>query len=837
MVALRLAWRDLRGGMQGVWLVLACLALGVAAIAAVGSLRAGVQAGLASQGQRLLGGDLEVQTGAEPPSQALRAWMEARGAVSEVVTLRSLLVAPDGRRQLVELKAVDPAYPLLGSAALSPPGPLGAALAGGGLVAEPLVLDRLGLAPGARARLGSAEVVVRAALLDEPDRLAASLMLAPRAMIALATLPGTELIQPGSLVEHALRLRLPAGVAAAPVAASLRTTFPGKGYRVRLAGEVAPAIGRFIDQTALFLTLVGLCALLVGGIGVATGVTSWLQARRHSIAVLRCLGAPARTILVMCMLQVGLLCGLGVAGGVVAGAGLGWIAGRLLAGVLPVAPLGGPYPAPLLLAALYGVLVAACFSLPPLARAARTPGAALFRAGVLDVRDGGRGRRGRGWWVLASSSALAACLVLVLVATAGERGLTLWFVAAAAATLLVFRSGAGLLALAARHAPPLPAAWARLGVGALGRPGGSGALLLVALGLGLSTLAAVALIEGNLRAQVASQIPARAPTFFFIDIQAAQLDRFRAVLDAIPGVEEVRAMPSLRARIVSVRGVPADRVQASPETRWALRGDRGLTYAALPPAGTRLVAGHWWPADYAGPPLVSFDAGLARGWGVGVGDEIVVNVLGREIALRVASLREIDWRSLGINFAMVASPGLLERAPHGVIATVRTTPAAEAPVLRALSDALPNVTGIRVADVLGRIGALLGQLAAALAAAAATTLASGMLVLGGAVAAGQRRRLAEAAVLRAVGATAGQIRAAWLTEFALLGLVAGVLAAAIGTAASLGVMRWVMRAEWVFLPGRLAATILGCMALVLVLGHLGTRAALKARVAPLLRGE
>ena len=310
-----------------------------------------------------------------------------------------------------------------------------------------------------------------------------------------------------------------------------------------------------------------------------------------------------------------------------------------------------------------------------------------------------------------------------------------------------------------------------------------------------------------------------------------------ALVNAIPGVADVAQVPSLRARVVAVNGVPADQVRATPDTRWALSGDRGLTYAARPPAGTHLVAGQWWKPDYDGPPLVSLDANLARGWGVRVGDTIRVNVLGRDVALRVASLRDIAWRTLSLNFAMVVSPGLLEHAPHMHIATLRAPDAAQGRVLRAVSDAFPNVTGISVSEVLATVATLLGQIGAAFAATGAITLAAGALVLAGAVASGQRRRIREAVVLKSLGATRAQIRAAWLTEFGAIGVAAGLLAACVGTAASWAVLRFVMHADWAFQPGVLAATVAGCVVLMLGFGYAGTAGALRAPAAPLLRNE
>ena len=389
----------------------------------------------------------------------------------------------------------------------------------------------------------------------------------------------------------------------------------------------------------------------------------------------------------------------------------------------------------------------------------------------------------------------------------------------------------------ARGAPPVRWPSIRLGIGNLHRPGAPAPLLLLSAGLGLSTLAAVAMIQGNMQHQIQDQLPTNAPSFFFIDIQNDQVPQFESIVRGQPGVEAMHQVPSLRARVVAVKGVPVDQVVTTPETAWALRGDRGLTYSATPPDGTHLAAGSWWPSNYDGPPLVSFDAGMAKGWHVGIGDVIRVNVLGRDIDLKIANLRAIAWQSLSINFFMVASPGLLSHAPHTHIATVRIADADQGGLLRAVTDALPNVTGIRVEDVLSAIAGLLNQIAAALTATGALTLLAGTFVLVGAVAAGQRRRVREAVILKTLGATRAQIRAAWLTEFGLIGLVAGLIAALVGSAASFGVAHYIMHTDWIFLPLTLIYTLAGALALMLLFGYAGTAAALRARPAPLLRNE
>jgi putative ABC transport system permease protein len=827
-LAWRLALRDLRGGARGLRVVLACLALGVAAIAAVGSLRAAVDRGLAVNGARLLGGEVAIDTGAEPPPEALRGWLAARGArLSAVVNLRTLAVAADGERLLVELKAVDAAYPLVGAAILDPPGGLQPALAGGAVV-DRLVLQRLGLRDGDTIRLGKSRLKVMAALLSEPDHVGGAGLLGPRVMISAAALPATGLVQPGSLLTHSWRVMLPRGSDARRFIGAIRRAFPDTGWRIRDASEAEAGLDQAVQQTGLFLILVGLSALLVGGIGVATGVRAWLEGRARTIATLRCLGASARLIFAVFLIQVMLLSSAGILAGLAIGAALPVVGIALFGSLLPLPVENGVYAGPLALAACYGLLTAAAFALWPLGRAAQISGAALFRQAVLPT-----GRASRK--IVLANAILALVLGATVIASSADRRFALGFCGSALLALAVFRAGAWAL----MHGVPRPArpAWLALGLGNLHRPGAATPLLLVCLGLGLTTLSSVALVEGNIDRQFAADRPQDAPSFFFVDIQNDQLARFRALTASIPGAGDLHIVPSLRARIVDLNGVPVDRARVAPGSEWALRGDRGLTWSAALPAGSRVTQGSWWPADYRGPPLLSLDQGLAAGWGLRVGDHLRANVVGRDIDFRIASLRAIDWRALGINFTLVASPGLLEQAPQMHIATLRDPPAQDAALLRTVTDALPNVTGIRVADVLQAVSDLVGELAAALSVAGSVTLASGALVLAGAVAAGQQRRIAQAVVLRTLGATRAQIRAAWMVEFGVIGAAAGLIACGIGTLASWLVTSRVLDSPWFFLPATLSETILGCVAATILFGFAGTEAALRAKPAGMLRNS
>jgi putative ABC transport system permease protein len=350
-------------------------------------------------------------------------------------------------------------------------------------------------------------------------------------------------------------------------------------------------------------------------------------------------------------------------------------------------------------------------------------------------------------------------------------------------------------------------------------------------------LVAIALIQRNLETTLDERLPEHAPSFFFIDIQPDQVAAFDRLLAAMPGVTQVARVPSLRGRITRINGVPVEQAAVKPEARWALSNERGLTYAATAPQGSRIVAGRWWPADYRGPTLVSIDAEIARGMGLDLGDTLSVDVLGREVTATIASLREIDWTSLGINFVLVFSPGILDGAPQMHIATARTPPGEEAALERAVTERFANVSAIPVRDALQAVSNIIAAIATALRATAGITLAAGTLVLAGAIAAGHHRRVYESVVLKVLGATRRDVTRAFLIEYGILGLATAALAAVLGTVAAYLVLTRIMRQGWEFEPAAVAATAAIATLLTIAVGYAGTWRALGAKAAPYLRNE
>lgn len=832
-LAWQLARREMRGGIRGFRVFMACLMLGVAAIAGVGSLADGVREGLRRDARMILGGDVELSFTHRSTTPEQAAFLASSGRVSEVLEMRAMARTAD-ERALVELKAVDPVYPLVGTIDVAGTRDLAAALARGadgrwGAAVEPAALTRLATSVGGTIRVGDAEFVVRATVENEPDRSANLFTLGPRVMIAREALGATALEQPGALIRYISRVVLAPGTDAQAWIEALKARFPDAGWRIRGESEAAPGLQRWIDRIAMFLTLVGLTALLVGGVGVANAVRSYLDARTASIATIKCLGAPGRLVLRLYLIQILAMAALGIAAGLVLGAAVPALAGPLLAERLGVEAGAGLHLPALVLAAAFGVATALAFALWPLARARETPPAALFRDLVAPTR-----RWPRAIYVWASAGAIAV-LAGLAVATSIDRKLGLAFCVASVVCFAVFRLAAWLVSLAARRAGHVRNPALRLALANMHRPGSPTPGIVLSLGLGLTVLVLIAQVQGNFQRQLEEQLPQMAPSFFFIDIQPDQLAAFDRLVAGYPGIGEIRQVPSLRGRIVRLNGVPVEQAVVAPEAQWAVGSDRGLTYTGRMPPGTRLVAGDWWPEDYAGPPLVSMDAQVARGMGLGLGDTITINVLGREMEAKIANLRAIDWTSLGINFTLTFAPGALEGAPQTWIATAQVDAAGEDGLERAVTAALPNVSSIRVKRALATARDTIAAIAVAARATAAVTLAAGTLVLAGAILATQRRRTYDAVMLKVLGATRADVMRALLLEFALTGAAAASVAAVLGTLAAYLLISNYMRIDFALLPGTLAATIAGAAASVAAIGLAGTWRALGQKAAPLLR--
>jgi putative ABC transport system permease protein len=830
----RIARRDMQGSFRGLRLLFVCLFLGVGTLAAIGSLTASITGEIAARGQALLGGDIEVAMTQREASEAEKRELAALGAFSETIRMSAMgrLAGRAAERGgapealLTELKGVDAAYPLYGTLRLREG--RYAPLAPDRILIGTALADRLGVGRGARLRYGEAEFVVSGIVAEEPDRVGEGFTLGPVAIVSIEGLRRTQLIQPGSLFESKYRIRLPAGTDAAALRERLERRHAAAGWALRDRSAAAPGTQRFMNRLGQFLALIGLTALVVAGIGVGNGVASYLARKRPGIATLKVLGASSADIERIYFLQIACVAAAAILCGTAAGALLPAGVSALAGDMLPVRPELGLHPVPLLTGAAFGLLIAAIFTLPPLARARTQPAAVIFRA-VVDAR------RSRDLRTILLVLLAAAALVALALFTADEPLFAAAVLGATGGVLLLLLGLGWAIGAAARRLPRPRRPLLRLALANLYRPGAQTTALVVALGLALTLFVTLAGIQTSLDAEIRRVVPQRAPDLFVLDIPSAEEGRFRAVVAAAAPGAELNLVPALRGTIVAFGGQRVADFETLPEGAWILRGERGVTFSAALPEGSDLVAGRWWPRDYAGPPLLSMDAEQARRLGLGIGDTLVVSVLGREIEARIASLRRVNWDTMGFNYVLVFSPGTFAGAPHSLTATVSVAPGREAAVTRALVSEFTGASVIAVREIVDQVTRLLGQMTSAILAAASITILAGIAVLIGAIAASRQTRRYDSVILKTLGATRLQVLGAQVLEYGLLAAIASAVALLLGTAAAWYVI--VQLFEFTWAPGWpvILATLGGGALITLGIGLAGSLPLMAVRPAAALR--
>lgn len=838
---LRFALRDLLGDPRGFGIFIACIVIGVAAISGVSGLSRSLGEGLAREGRTILGGDASFSMVARsfPPEQ--RAWFAARGRLSEISLMRAMARRDDGEAALVEIKAVDPdTYPTFGAVALDPAQPLAEALAekdgAFGIVVDPILLARLDVKLGAPLMIGNARVAPRARLDSEPDKLAGGVGFGPRVMMSRAALAATGLETPGAVVRHVTRVTLNGDVgdeAVKDFTKAAGAAFPQAGWETRTRDAVSPQFSRNLERFTQMLTLVALTALVAGGAGVANAVQAFVERKRMQFAVLKALGATGSRVFAIALAQVMAAAAFAILLGLAVGALIPWASAGALRAIaeLPITAALDARGAGL--GALYGLLVTLIFSLVPLGRAHKIPVAALLRD---DPRSIGLVR-----YRIGAALAAAALAGLVMLSSSDIK-LGAYYVVAAGAAFALLRGAAWLTMRVARALPRPRDARLRLALANIWRPRSLTPALVVSIGLTQTLLIALALVEGAIHNELARADAGEIPNFFFIDVPKTQTQAFGDFLaQAAPGAK-IEHVPMMRGRIIEVKGVPVEKITVADDAKWALEGDRGVTFSAGVPANSQLVAGDWWPADYDGPPLVSLEQRIAEGLGLALGDEIRVNVLGRETVAKITSLRKVDWRSYGINFVMVFSPNTFAKAPYMELftigygaPTVVARDAVDARLARETAKRFPMIVSVRVKEALAAVDKIAGQLAFAARAAAGLAIVTAILALASAVASGQRARLHDAVVLKTLGATRGWLAVAYGLEFGLVGLVASAIALAAGTGAAWAMVTLLMKIDFAFPVGVVAATTVATLAITVGLGLAGTWRVLSRRPGPELR--
>ena len=835
-LSFRFAGRELRGGVRGFRIFLACLALGVAAIAAAGSTAEAFRRGLASQASEILGGDLALtirQRGFSPAEQTV---LQKEGRVSYSVGSIAMAQAPSGERRLIEFRGVNETYPLAGKVTLKGASSLQAAIApvGGvaGAVVEQPLLDRLHMKLGDRFLAGNLPLQVRGVLMEEPDRLSRGFALGPRVITNLAALQKGGFMDPGLPFGETARVALPPGAPLEAAKTRLRKALGG-APRIRDREDAAPGIHRLIDQLEYFLGFIGLASLVAGGLGVFGAVSAYLEARKPVIATLKALGAEGQLVRDIYLIQIALLAALGVAIGLAVGAAAPLVMGVLVKDNLPIPALFAVYPWPLAKAAAFGLLSAAAFSLAPLGRARSTPPASLFRSDLSGRLQIGPEIVGA---VLAAGG--LAAMAVVTAPTPMAAGVMIAGVAVSFGLLWVLGWGSAWAAGKARAGAHGPL---RIGLANLAGPHSAARTASPAIGLGVALLAAVVLIQSSLLNQVAEVAPRTAPALVFTDIPGDRTAQFDAAVARAFGrpltPKTYLREPFVSGRITKVRGEAVDASKIDRRDRWAYDSDVSMSAIGPAPEDAGVTEGRWWPANYAGPALVAMDVDVARGKQIKVGDAITLSVLGRDIDAHVAALRKVDFGGFGASFPLVVTPQAVAGANLRQVAIAKASKAQEAAVIHELGREFPTVNVVSVREQLEAATDLFDRLALAVRGAAAVAALAGLLVLAGAIAARARARTREAATLKVLGASRAQILSAYVLEYGAVGVIAGAAGVALGYAAAWPVVVKVFHAKWSMDWAGVAALV-GAAALVAGIGGLlAAFQALSKRPAPALRAE
>lgn len=832
--AWRIARRDLNARFRGLRLLLVCIFLGTAALAAIGTLTAAIENELAASGQELLGGDLEVEVWQRDLRPEERAALEGYGTISSGYRLQAMASTADAAAP-IELKAVDAKWPMFGALRLTDGRSVGAPGGTDAWIAQ-TALERLGIKIGDSFKVGTLTLRAAGVIADEPDRLSEGFQLGPTIIVAQDVPARAGLLQPGALYQSKHRVafadpaRDPEGVEEA-----LTKAFPNAGFDIRTRDRASPGADRFVRQMSDFLTLVGLAALVIAGIGIAGGVSSYLDQRRAGIATLKVLGATASDIVRIYAMQIGVAALVGSLAGLAAGVAVTPLLAGALQGLLPVES-GFIISVPaLLLAAGYGLLVAFAFAAAPLLRARTFPAMALMRSGIVPLA---RDRRA----LLATALGLAAICALALATTAQPLLAGGFLLGAGGALLLLAGLGWAIQHLARRL--PRPAnPLLRSALANLHRPGAPTGALVTALGFGLAAFVLLAAVQSAIDGNIASRVPREAPDYFVLDVPVAKEPRFFELVQADFPEAGIRTVPTMRGAVLAYG--PKDKMvrvadlEEIPEGAWALRGERGLTYADTLPQGNRVVAGEWWSPFHKGEPLVSVDADFAKAVGLKPGDYLTIGILGVERTARVANLREIDWESMGFNFALVFSRNAIADAPHNLSATIDlpegADSAARGKLLRALVKEMPSSSVIEVGGILVEARKLLQQVSLATLAAAAVTVLAGLAVLMGAIAAARAARTYDTVMLRVLGASRRQVLLLQLAEYGLLAGVLALVALALGGGLAWVVITRLFEFDWLPDWGEVLGVLGLGVALVLAFALAGSLPLLRAKPAQALR--
>lgn len=840
-----LAWQEIRGSLSHFRFFLLCIALGVGSLVGVGNFAANLSNLTLREARNLLAADLEIrlpQPFSEKEEETLAPFVNEGVQVVRITELLAMAAPPDGSSsQLVELKGIEGGYPFYGELRSEPEQKTGIPIGSDpkGILAQEGLLIRLNLKVGERVTLGEETFILRGILRKEPDRVTGLFSLGPRVLISQEGLRATNLVQPTSRVRYRYLLKVPSHLSLVETQERLSEVFENKRIRIRSFQDTQPRLERFLNNLSTYIGLVGLITLLVGGIGVAGSIRAYLIERQNTLAILKSLGTSSRELLLTYLIQTLILAILGSLLGIVMGFGLQALLLHQAADMLPakvsLLENGRSITYSIGRALAMGILTAILFSLPPLLRIRSVSPARLFRREVEPSTQ-----FSFTWGDRTLLAGIGLSLLGLAFWQAGSVQLGIWVTGALSFSILILFGAAHLFLFLIRRIPKsMRSLSLRQGLANLYRPGNQSRSIIISVGLGISVLLTLALVEASLMDHLRENLPDKAPSLFFIDIQPDQKRPFEQLMSEWPLENPARSTPLVRSRLHAIDGQNVSEMDITDRANgWYYTREYVLTEQAELPDHNRILRGRWWESDEVqGGPLLSVEAEAARHLGLRLGSSLTFDVQGVQIEGKVESFREVDWGSFTTNFFMIFSPKTLSGAPTTYVAEVRTPPEIDLPLQTAVVRAFPNVTAIPLRDVLEGITQLLERMALVIRWLAVIALLAGLLVLSGALAATRFRRLREMAILKILGATRPYLLLTLATEYLLLGSLTGIVASLLSIPLAYSIVRFLLESPWTFHPERVLTGLIATAGLTLVTGLVGTWRSIGKKPLAVLRSE
>lgn len=840
--AVRVGILDMRGDLRRFVLLVVCLAVGAALIAAVSTVGTAIKQVVQKDAALLMGGDVELMRGDRAATDDEFALLQSFGRISRAVDT-NVRAEAGANTAFADLIAIGETYPLLGGIA-SPQLPVGVSpfealspVEGvAGALLDPLMLDQLGLAVGDTVLIGGTPFEVRGELYGVPDAAVRGFRLGLPTVI---TIPGLGALSdrtsplPGLGTWFRYKILLDGGRDAEEGKAAIEAALNDPSWTIRSARDGLGPMVRYYDIFMRFLVVVGLASLLIGGVSVWTGISSYVAERSNVIAVLRSMGAKRARIFVHFFAQVLALAAVGVGLGVLIGAIIGLVALPIVGEAVGVNLPPTLYPEPLLVAAGVGLTTAFAFSYLPLVQAQSVSPVALFRAKGLGAAPIEWGKLLPSPRILPLIVAVAIFVWLAIVMT-DDPLLVAAFGAVSLVCAVIFRAAVAVASFIISRLPEPRNRILRYALRDVGGKGSNAPAVVVSVGMALAMLVLVLVLEVNLRQEYLGASVFEAPTFVAADLFPDEVESLQA-MEAAGEIEKFTATPMLRGALALLNGTPAaDLRTRGSEASFLLSGEVPMTYRTELPSNSKLVEGEWWPADYSGPPLVSLHQNLRSGMGVKLGDTLEFELFGERFTATVASFRDYSWQG-GIDFLATFSPGTLDAYPSTLLGAVTAAPGREAALERDLAQRFPDVRFIAIGQTLEQITAALGQLALAASLVGGLAVGNGLLVLIGSLATGRRQRQADAVITKVLGAKRGEVIAVSVVHFVLLALLAALLATPLGIGLAYVLAQVLLEVDFTFNAATLAAVDIGAIVITGLLGAATIFRVLSLRPARLLR--